>query len=138
MREVKFGENPSKKQDMKFDFYSCFTPSQNYVSRYLGFNNAFFSFRTLISRSLISKSLRKTLPKIFSDLFALSLASHTFNTRWANKCMNTPSHHTKYYGWYAITINVIYIWNFLQIQYQGTLYFRDQAIERFYYKLLFS
>ena len=61
---------------------------------------------------LIRKSLHKTLPKILCDWFTLCFESITHSTRWtSNGFINVPSHRTKSYGRYSVTINVIYTWN---------------------------
>ena len=63
---------------------------------------------------LISKSLHKSLSKIICNWFTLSIESCTHNTWLAgNGWIYVPSHRTKSYGRYLVTVNVIHIWNFL-------------------------
>ena len=57
---------------------------------------------------IVSKSLHKTLPKILCDWFILSFESHSYSISWAR---------------YSVNTNVIYIWDFLHSQHQGTLFY---------------
>ena len=71
---------------------------------------------------LVRKSLSKSLPKTLCDWFTLPFESHAHNSKWANNGrINVPFHYTKTCGRYSVTVNAIYIWNFLQSQHQGTL-----------------
>ena len=71
---------------------------------------------------LIGSPFHKSLPKIFCDWFMLSFESHTHNTRWLNNgFINVPSHCTKFYGRYSVTVNAIKIWIFFPSQHLSSL-----------------
>ena len=72
---------------------------------------------------LISKSLRKELPAVLNNCFTLSSNVHNHYTRLSNLgLLNVPSHNTKTYGRYSVSVNAIYIWNYLQNQFTDLIF----------------
>ena len=70
----------------------------------------FQKFKNLVTKNcmLTSKSLHKIIPKL-CDWLTFSFAYHQNSTRPAkNGCTNIPSHRSKSFGRYSVTINPIY------------------------------
>ena len=78
----------------------------------------FKNFQKLRHFKFFSQNFTKNLLRLVHSILWISDTKYQME----NGRINNPSHRTKSYGRYSVTINAIYIiWNFLQSQHLGTL-----------------
>ena len=73
----------------------------------------------------INMSLNNELPTVLNNWFTFPSDIHHHNTRTSTKgVLSIPSHCTKLYGRYSVSVNAVYTWNYLQSQHKNILLYK--------------